>query len=112
MYWSPVHPTYKAAQLADTSRPRNAGPLHGLSGFWIQAHCAAMLELALSQHEEAGDEGGFSLLMTPDSDDDTVSEQYQNKLRELMNTEDTVTSARLQREVVDLMVYMVAKEAE
>lgn len=107
LYWSPIHPVYDAALRASQFRPHDAGPLHGLQGFWTTTHCEAIVELALSLHQEKGDEGGFAMLLEPEIEDVAVAEHYKNKLRELMNTDEPIASARLQREVVDVMIYML-----
>jgi hypothetical protein len=110
LYYARKHPSYVAAAAADKHRP-NGTRLYGTNQFWAETFCSAVVEWALMQFRDHGDQGGFSLLMPTASDShDTLWERYQGKVEELMQSyRDPLRCLTLQREVASLMLYILSR---
>lgn len=104
--WSRYHPVYLAAETADGSRPRRAGRLHGVAGFWIRTHCEALVELALSEYRDRGDQGPFLLLVAGSERTGSAAwTHFEGLVEQLMHDyADPIRCATLQREVSNAMV--------
>lgn len=110
LYYARKHPSYVAAAIADQHRPHGTR-LYGTKQFWAETFCSALVEWALMQFRDCGDQGGFSLLMPTATDShDTLWERYQGKVEELMQSyRDALKCLTLQREVASLMIYILSR---
>jgi len=110
LWFATRHPTYMAAVAADQHRPSGTW-LYGTKQFWAEVFCSALVEWALVQFRDRGDQGGFSLLMpVTDGSRDTLWEHYGTKVEELMqHNRDALRCSTLQREVSSLMMYILSR---